>query len=153
MINFDDVFHVGIIVPDIEQGMAEIAKRFGASWPRPPGSANVRVRTKAGVQVMSSRFAYTAEGPPYIELIEAVPGTVWEAGEGSRIHHLGAFVDDLDAEIERLTAEGAELEMASVDEDGGRILGVTYINSDLGVRLELLPSSGRERILSVTKPE
>ena len=78
---------------------------------------------------------------------------MWEAGEGSRIHHLGAFVDDLDAEIERLTAEGAELEMASVDEDGSRILGVTYINSDLGVRLELLPSSGRERILSVTKPE
>ncbi|MCY3602777.1 MAG: hypothetical protein OXH12_06815, partial [Chloroflexi bacterium] len=74
-------------------------------------------------------------------------------GEGSRIHHLGAFVDDLDAEIERLTAEGADLEMASVDEAGERILGVTYINSELGVRLELLPSAGRERILSVTKPE
>ena len=153
MINYDDVFHVGIIVPDIDEGMAEIAQRFGASWPRPPGSASIRVRTKAGIQVMNSRFAYTAEGPPYIELIEAVPGTVWEAGEGSRLHHLGAFVDDLDAEIERLTAEGADLEMESVDEDGQRILAVTYINSDLGVRLELLPSAGRERILSVTKPE
>ncbi|HCV00925.1 MAG: hypothetical protein CL897_04515 [Dehalococcoidia bacterium] len=153
MINYDDVFHIGIIVPEIESGMAEISKRFGASWPRPPGAANVRVRTKAGVQVLSSRFAYTAEGPPYIELIEAVPGTVWEAGKGSRIHHLGAFVDDLDEEISRLTAEGAELEMATVDEDGKRVLGVSYINSDLGVRLELLPSSGRERILSVTKPE
>ena len=152
MINYDDVFHVGIIVPDIEQGMAEIARRFGASWPRPPGSASVRVRTRAGVQVLNSRFAYTAEGPPYIELIEAVPGTVWEAGAGSRIHHLGAFVDDLDAEIERLTAEGAELELASVDEDGARVLGVSYVNSALGVRLELLPASGRERILSVTKP-
>ncbi len=153
MINYDDVFHIGIIVPEIEAGMEEIAKRFGASWPRPPGAANVRVRTKAGVQVMQSRFAYTAEGPPYIELIEGVPGTVWEAGEGSRIHHLGAFVDDLDAEIERLTAEGADLEMASVDEAGERVLGVTYMNSDLGVRLDLLPSAGRERILSVTKPE
>ena len=152
MLNYNDVFHVGIIVPEIEQGMEEIAKRFRETWPRPPGEANVRVRTKAGVSVLSSRFAYTAEGPPWLELIEAVPGTVWEAGEGSRIHHLGAFVDDLDGEIERLTAEGADLEMTTVAEDGSRVLGVSYINSALGVRLELLPSSSREGILSVTKP-
>ena len=40
-----------------------------------------------------------------------------------------------------------------MDEDGARVLGVSYVNSALGVRLELLPASGRERILSVTKPE
>lgn len=152
MIDYADVFHVGVIVPDIERGMEEMARRFGVSWPRPPGAASIRVRTAAGVGTLSSRYAYTAEGPPYVELIEAVPGTVWEAGEGSRIHHLGAFVDDLDAEIERLTAEGAELEMETVSEDGARVLGVSYVNSALGVRLELLPSASREGILSVTKP-
>ncbi len=152
MINYDDVFHVGIIVPRIEKGMEEIAKRFGVTWPRPPGTASIRVRTKAGMQTLASRYAYTAEGPPYLELIEAVPGTVWEAGAGSRIHHLGAFVDDLDGEIERLTAEGADLEMTTVGEDGSRVLGVSYINSALGVRLELLPATSRAGILSITKP-
>ena len=149
---WDDMFHVGVIVPEIEAGMEEIGRRFGVSWPRPPGDASIRVRTAKGIQVMESRFAYTAEGPPYIELIQGVPGTVWEAASGSRIHHLGAFVDDLDAEIERLVAEGADLEMESVDEEGGRIQAVSYLNSELGVRLELLPSASRERILSITKP-
>ena len=31
MIDYDNVFHVGVIVPDIERGMDEIARRFGVS--------------------------------------------------------------------------------------------------------------------------
>ena len=37
--NYDDLFHIGIIVPDMAQGMAEIAKRFGVTFPGPRGRA------------------------------------------------------------------------------------------------------------------
>ena len=98
MVKFEDVFHIGIIVPNMEAGMEEISSRFGVTWPRPPGAAEVLARTKEGTGPLSSRFVYSAEGPPWFELIEAVPGTVW-AAQASNIHHIGAFVDDMDAEI------------------------------------------------------
>ena len=151
MIDYDNVFHIGIIVPEIEAGMAEIGKRFGVTWPRPPSAGEVSVRTEAGTAAASVVTVYTAEGPPYLELLQGVPGTVWEAGPGSRIHHIGAFVDDLDDEVARLTAEGAQLE-ATLDLQGG-LLAVAYMNSDLGVRLELLPSTMRENIIRRTAPE
>ena len=144
--NYDDMFHIGIIVPDITEGMAEIAKRFGVTFPRPPGGSEVVVRTAAGETRVLVKGVYSAEGPPYLELIEGVAGTVYEAGEGSRIHHLGAFVDDIDDEVQRLTAEGADLE-ATVDIRGG-LLAVSYVNSALGVRQELLPASMREGMMA-----
>ena len=147
MVKFEDVFHIGIIVPNMESGMEEISSRFGVTWPRPPGAAEVLARTKEGTGPLSSRFVYSAEGPPWFELIEAVPGTVW-AAQASNIHHIGAFVDDMDAEIERLIAEGNELEMETVDDQGNRV-SVSYINSDLNVRLEILPAAMREGMMTM----
>ncbi len=143
---YEDVFHIGIIVPDIERDMDEIARRFGVTFPDPPGHTEVRVRTGAGEAMATIRGAYSAEGPPWLEVIQAVPGTPWEAGDGSRIHHLGAFVDDLDDEVARLTAAGAEVE-AMLDVTTGRLLTAAYVNSALGVRQELLPASLREGML------
>ena len=150
---YEDFFHVGIIVPDLEAGLAEIAKRFGVTFPDPPptSGADVLVRTAAGEMRAEVIGVYSAEGPPYLEVIKAVPGTVWEAGEGSRIHHLGAFVDDLDDEVARLRAEGVELE-ATLDVGGG-MMAVSYLNSALGVRQELLPGSLREGMLANLRGE
>ena len=101
MVKFENVFHMGIIVPNIETGMQEIASRFGVTWAEPIKPAVVPiVRTKEGIGSLSSRFVYSIEGPPWFELIEAVPGTVW-AAQTSNIHHIGAFVDDIDEEVEK----------------------------------------------------
>ena len=80
-----------------------------------------------------------------------MPGTPWEAGEGSRIHHLGAFVDDLDDEVARLMAEGVELE-ATLDVGGG-MMAVSYMNGPLGIRQELLPGHLREGMLANLRGE
>ena len=144
---YEDVFHIGIIVPDIERDTAEIARRFGVTFPDPPGRTEVIVRANAGQTTAVIRGVYSAEGPPWLEVIEAVPGTPWEARAGSRIHHLGAFVDDLDDEVARLTAAGAEVE-AMLDVTGGQALTAAYVNSPLGVRQELLPASLRDGMMA-----
>ncbi|HCV00926.1 MAG: hypothetical protein CL897_04520 [Dehalococcoidia bacterium] len=150
---YEDMFHVGIIVPDLESGLAEIAKRFGVTFPDPPPTqgADVLVKTSAGEMQAEVIGVYSAEGPPYLEVIRAIPGTPWEAGEGSRIHHLGAFVDDLDDEVARLTAEGVELE-ATLDVGGG-VMAVSYLNGPLGVRQELLPGHLRDGMLANLRGE
>jgi catechol 2,3-dioxygenase-like lactoylglutathione lyase family enzyme len=146
----ENVFHLGIIVPDIERGMEEIASRFEVTFPAHM-PAQIRARVKGVEMELSSRFVYSRQGPPYLELIQAVPGTVWDVPAGtSRIHHIGIFVDDLEAEVQRLTNAGYELELAALGPDG-RPGAISYINTDLGVRQELVSMAARDAILGLTK--
>jgi hypothetical protein len=149
MIDFSDFFHVGVIVPDIRKGIDDIARRFGASFGE-PRKANVRVRYRGVDQQVPVTFVYSRQGPPFIEIIEAVPGTVWEAGAGSRIHHLGVFVNNIEDEIGRLQAEGYEYEAASLGADGS-MQGAQYINNELQIRLELIRGETRDAFLNALK--
>lgn len=149
MIDFSDFFHVGVIVPDIRTGIDDIARRFGATF-GDPRQANVRVRYRGAEQQVPVTFVYSRQGPPFIEIIQAVPGTVWEAGAGSRIHHLGVFVNNIEDEIGRLQAEGYEYEAASLGADGS-MQGAQYINNDSQIRLELIRGETRDAFLNALK--
>ena len=63
---------------------------------------------------------------------------------------MGFFVDSIDDEIERLVAEGNELEMEAVDANGNRISGC-YLNTDLNIRLEIVDASIRESLIERIK--
>ena len=89
MITFDDIYHVGIIVPDMEAAMDELGRRFGCGW-RDPSIATVRVRDEGGDRILSPRVTFCDRSTPIaLELIEAIPGTVWHVGERSQLHHFG----------------------------------------------------------------
>lgn len=147
MIEYEGLFHIGIIVPDMTRGMADIARRFGCAFPD-PREANVRVRYRGVESQVGVKFAYSMQGPPYIELIESVPGTVWEAPAGSRIHHLGVFCDNIEDEIGKLESEGFTYEAASLGPDGS-MQGAQYINSDTLVRLELIRGETRDGFMKM----
>jgi hypothetical protein len=150
MLDYGDVYHVGIVVPDLDDGMAELADRFGISFPKTQG-ITFHVDSRAhGDQRVPLRFAYSHEGPPYLEVIEAVPGSPWALGDGSAIHHLGVFVDDLEGEIARLTARFGEVETRFIGPNG--ITTVCYVNSGLRTRIELVDAAYRENILAMTRP-
>jgi len=59
------------------------------------------------------RMAFAYLGPVQIELVQCTEGRIFQSrfldtwGEG--LHHLGFYVDDLEAEVERLVAKGAKL--------------------------------------------
>lgn len=147
MIEYEGLFHIGIIVPDMSRGMADIARRFGCEFPD-PRQANVTVRYRGVESQVPVKFAYSMQGPPYIELIESVPGTVWEAPSGSRIHHLGVFCNNLEEEIAKLEKEGFHYEAASLGPDKS-LQGAQYINSETLVRLELIRGETRDGFLKM----
>ncbi|MFN0096019.1 MAG: VOC family protein [Dehalococcoidia bacterium] len=147
MIEYEGLFHIGIIVPDMSRGMSDIARRFGCEFPD-PRQANVTVRYRGTESQVAVKFAYSIQGPPYIELIESVPGTVWEAPSGSRIHHLGVFCDNIEDEIAKLQKDGFQYEAASLGPDGS-MQGAQYINSETLVRLELIRGETREGFLKM----
>ena len=148
MIEYEGLFHIGVIVADMNKGLEDIARRFGASFPD-PRDAQVSIRYKGEVQSVPVKFAYSRQGPPYIEVIQAVPGTVWEANAGSRIHHLGVFCDNVEDEIARLESEGYTYEGASLGPDGKSLAGAQYINNESGIRLELLAGETREGFMKM----
>ena len=147
--NAENVYHFAIVVPEIDRGMETIAKQFNVSFP-PHLPANLKALVRGREVDIATRFVYSRQGPPYIELVRAVPGTVFDAPAGtSRVHHIGIFVDDMEAEVARLVDEGFDLEFQSIGDDG-RPSMVSFINSDLGVRQELVSAEARGLIGTLT---
>ncbi len=140
MIDFDDVYHVGIVVPHMEEAMVELGRRFGVGWGE-PRIVNVRVRDSGGDRPLAARVNFCDRTTPIaLELIEAIPGTLWAASGKSQLHHFGLYVESVQAAIDEL-GPGMTVEMAGLDRDG-MLAGFCYVNDALGVRMELVERGG-----------
>jgi hypothetical protein len=129
---------VGFVVPDLAAAMAALGPALGVEWTTVTRSTR-RVRTDAGEQILSFVVTYSVQGPPHLELVESIPGTLWEAGEGPRLHHLGVWSDDVRADSETLGAAGlARLAAGLTDGDTWRW---AYHANPVGGLLELVTSS------------
>ena len=95
-------FQVGFVVPDLEAAMEELGAALGADMVAPQ-------ERDVGLGTLRISFALTP--PPYIELIQGPSGSLWDATDGARMHHLGYWSEDMDADSARLEAAGVPLEL------------------------------------------
>lgn len=103
-----ELYHTGIVVRDIEATMAELTANMGTRW-REVGSQVVRTWTAmSGVRDVPFRAVHSLDGPPYLELIESVEGTIWEATGAGSVHHIGYFTDNLSSVAATLESNGAK---------------------------------------------
>lgn len=119
-------FHVGIVVPDIEAAMAEMAPALGLTFNQP------HVSVYGGETIT---VAYAKEGPPYYELVQGSDGGRWNTSSGPVMDHVGYFSNDLDADVATLEAAGMPVDI------DGRSYGsfFTYHRSAAsGMRVELI---------------
>ena len=101
----EDLYHTGIVVPDLDAAMARLSALAGYRWITPL-SYTLPFRTMSGTSEFTSTFVYSLQSP-HLELIKEVPGSPWQAAPGNSIHHLGYFTDNLadtadDAAAQRL---------------------------------------------------
>jgi hypothetical protein len=147
-IRHDDYFHTGIVVDDFERAADELAVALGVAW-GPGGEMEVPVRLADGAQTISFRYAYTTQGPPYLELVRAVPGTVWTPVAPGQTHHLGYWAHDLAAASRLLAARGlprvARVGASSEDKPAFAV----YHRAQAGVLVELVDAALREAIFPV----
>lgn len=94
-------FHVCCVVPDLESAMTEMSEAIGVSW------QSIRDRSSGN---MRWRLVYSADGPPFIELVQGEPGTPWHTSVGPVLHHFGRFTEDLDAGIAEIETAGGGIE-------------------------------------------
>jgi catechol 2,3-dioxygenase-like lactoylglutathione lyase family enzyme len=100
------IWHIGIAVPDLEQGKKELTEIFGLRW-RPTRVRNLTLTDAAGRPgAVECHVTFSVGGPFAVEVWQAIPGTPLDMPEAGGVHHIGYWVDDLAAEAKRLDALG-----------------------------------------------
>ena len=124
-----DLYHVGIVVPDLDAAAKRLTAAAGYTWTKPV-EFSLSVTTAAGESEIANRFVYSLQAP-HLELLQEVPGTVWTAPA----QHLGYWVDDIGAVARQLEAAGYVQEARP---SGDPLAGFAYYTDPAGVRLELV---------------
>jgi hypothetical protein len=130
-------YHVGIVVPDIKIGAAKLTELIGVTWGPIVDTDALAIRDGSGRDLeVPNRICYSTS-PPYLELIEEAPGTVWVCNEYSNLHHMGFWSEQLTGDSTHFATSQCPLEICGRD---GGVAPITfaYHRDPLGIRFELV---------------
>jgi catechol 2,3-dioxygenase-like lactoylglutathione lyase family enzyme len=136
-VSLSELFHVGVVVPDLDAARARFTELLGARW-GPVLENDIEIRDADGNDlVVPNRICYSTE-PPYFELIHEVPNTPWVCNEHSNLHHVGFFSDALAADSDGLRAAACPRELLDGHGSAPPSRFTYHRDDDLGVRIELV---------------
>tara|TARA_Y100000817_G_C16840506_1_gene537768 strand:- start:168 stop:641 length:474 start_codon:yes stop_codon:yes gene_type:complete len=145
MFNLQEIFHIGIRVPNIYQAMEEMGESLNLTWAEVVESPGQRIWTpQYGQQEVPLKFVYSCEGPQHLELLEGAKGSFWDGSEDSGVHHLGVWVDDVKVETERLLGLGWDLLGSAKSPEEG-YASMAYLAPPSGTIVELVTSANKPR--------
>ena len=130
----EDQFHVGVVVDDLDDTLAQLSELFGYEWcamfdgPLP-------VTLPTGTIQIPLRFVYS-RNMPRVEVIQSIPGTLWVPAAGSGVHHIGYWSDDVARDAAELERRGFGAEATGTRPDAPP--SWAYHRSPTGPRIELV---------------
>jgi catechol 2,3-dioxygenase-like lactoylglutathione lyase family enzyme len=134
-------FHVGVVVPDLEEARRHLTGLLGVEW-GPLVELDIAKRDAAGNDLtLPLRVCYSTEAPR-LELIEEIPGSVWQCNEHSNLHHVGFWSDALTDDIAALEAARCPLQLSGRDGDTAPVQSA-YHRDPLGFTVELVDAANR----------
>jgi hypothetical protein len=146
------LYHVGIVVIDVEAARTELTEQLGVTWGPVLHLDAVEYRDGAGEDVvLPTTMCYSVDGP-HLELIEEVPGSIWVRNEHSNLHHIGFWSNDLAIDGSELTRAGCPLQLCGRSGDAAPV-SFAYHRNDLGVRIELVDAALRETMGFLFDPD
>src|SRR5580704_13975165 len=104
-------YHVGIVVTDVAAARARLTATLGVTWGPVMHLDAVDYRDAAGNDVALPTTMCYSVGDPCLELIEEVPGSVWERNAHSNLHHIGYWSDALVGDSASLSSGGCPLQL------------------------------------------
>src|SRR4051812_45661960 len=145
------LWHPGLIVDDLDAAMAAYSDILAVEWASPKRN-QTPVRGPQGIVERETWLTYSLGEGHHIELIWEVAGGVWSpASPQPRLHHMGFWVDDLQAESARLVAKGYALHLTGPAEEGA--LHFAYHDAKQGALfIELNMASNRPTVLDWVEP-
>jgi catechol 2,3-dioxygenase-like lactoylglutathione lyase family enzyme len=145
IINYQQAFHTGVRVEDIDAAMAEMHDTLGVRWASVQHSSSRSLwMPDHGLEQVELTFVYSCDGPHRIELLQGAPGTVWDAGDHPGVHHMGVWSDDVAADTDAVVAAGWSVAAAAAPpEDGYGTFA--YVQPPSGMIVELVSAAARPR--------
>ena len=78
MFNFQEIFHIGIRVPNLQRAMEEMGESLGVTWAQAVENPGQSLWTpEKGQQELPLKFVYSCEGPQHLELLEGPENSIW----------------------------------------------------------------------------
>lgn len=136
---FDNVYHVGHLVPDLGGAMRMLTRAMQITWSPPFEMRSGFTRPDGTADDQTVRIAFSASGPPYLELIEVVAATdsIFAEPKLGGMHHVGYYAQRWRDDVARLQQDGWELERTGA--------GVAFLREPgSGLRLEVVSFKGRD---------
>jgi len=118
-------FHIGILVRDVESARADFTARLGVEF-EPVHSQQIATGE-------TTRFCYSLQGPPYLELVEMTGTGSWSPDQPEGFHHIGIADSDVSA---RCTALGGQADLIAPGPDGAPLVALTPPEALHGIRVE-----------------
>ncbi|BBX71210.1 VOC family protein [Mycolicibacterium psychrotolerans] len=136
---FDNVYHLGHLVPDLVGAMQTLAGAMQITWSPPFEMRSGFTRPDGSADDQTVRIAFSASGPPYLELIEVVAAadSIFAEPRLGGMHHVGYYAQRWRDDVARLQEEGWELERTGA--------GVAFLREPgSGLRVEVVSFKGRD---------
>jgi hypothetical protein len=121
----DPFFHIGILVKDVEAACADFSAKLGVTFEP--------VRSQPIATGELTRYCYSLEGPPYLELVEMTGTGNWSADQPEGFHHMGLADPSVPG---RCAAFGPGVDVIAPGPDGSPLVVLTPPESLHGVRIE-----------------
>ncbi len=141
---FDNVYHVGHLVPDLLPAMQALTDAMQITWAPPFEMRSGFTRPDGSADDQTVRIAFSASGPPYLELIEVVAAadSIFAEPKLGGMHHLGYYAQRWRADVARLQNDGWELERTGA--------GVAFLRDPRsGLRVEVVSFKGRDFLTQI----
>src|SRR5882757_2622621 len=122
---YEPLFHVGILVRDVEAARADFTAKLGTEF-EPVHSQEIATGE-------TTRFCYSLQGPPYLELVQMTGTGSWSPEQGEGFHHIGLSDPGVPA---RCTAFGNRMDVIASADDGSPLVALTHPEALHGVRVE-----------------
>jgi len=136
-----NLFHVGVLVPDIEKAMDRFSEALGLTFMDPAVAHVDAFEQASGTNVLDLRITWSKEGPPYLELLESQDNEGLYGHHQEGLHHVGLWEPDPVKLMERLVGMGLTKEAIQWAPEGGIIAAYTAPRELYGTRLEFIEAS------------
>jgi catechol 2,3-dioxygenase-like lactoylglutathione lyase family enzyme len=139
--------HLGIMVRELEPAIARF-EQLGLTFMEPRSVHVDRLVENGRETELDLRIAFSLEGPPHWELLEAVGDGIYGPQHVGGIHHVAVLHPDPEGRLRELERDGFRLTAAQYRPDGSMIVG--YLDpADLdGARIELIHAPVQDAILA-----
>ncbi len=148
-----DHYHVGIVVTDLAAAKQRLTTLLGVTWGPVMHLDAVEYRDASGSDLVLPTTMCYSTGHPCLELIQEVPGSVWECNEHSNLHHVGFWTDRLGEQSADFSSAGCPLQLCGRAGANAPVTFSYHRDDSFGVRIELVDSARRDAMSFLFQPD